>query len=75
MYILIHVGYFLVWEISYSEPFSGSPWIAVGECERTHALHGEMLYPVTPSAVPDASARASVGVPQIGSRLVLYLFV
>ena len=53
----------------------GSPWITVGECERTHALHGEMLYPTTPSAAPDASARASVGAPQIGSRLVLHLLV
>ena len=48
----------------------GSPWITGGECECTHALHGEMLYPTTSSAVPDASVGASVGGPQIGSRLV-----
>ena len=53
----------------------GSPWITVGERERTHALHGEMLHLTTPSAAPGASARASVGAPQIGSRLALYLFV
>jgi len=47
-----------------------SPWITVGESERTHALHGELLYPTTPSAAPDASVGASVGAPQIGSRLV-----
>jgi len=52
-----------------------SPWITVGGRERTHALHGEMLYPTIPSAAPDASAGASVGAPQIGSRLVLYSFV
>ena len=52
-----------------------SPWITIDEREHTHALHGELLYPTAPSAAPDASARASVGAPQIGSRLVLYLFV
>ena len=38
----------------------GSPWITVGERERTHALHGDILYPTTSSAAPDASARAFV---------------
>ena len=49
--------------------FSGSPWITVGERERTHALHGEMLYPTISSAAPDASARASVGALQISTLL------
>ena len=68
-----------VWETSYSEPFFGSPWIAVDHRKwaRTHPRPSrrDALYPTTSSATPDASARASVGAPQIGSRLVLYLFV
>ena len=60
---------------SHFSALRGSLWITVGERERTHALHDEMLYPTKPSAAPDASARAFVGAPQIGSRLVLYLFV
>ena len=51
---------------SHFSALRGSPRITVGERGRTHALHGEMLYPTTPSAAPDAS----VGAPQIGSRLV-----
>jgi len=47
--------------------------ITIGEHERTHALHDETLYPTTPSAAPDTSARASVGAPQVAPRLVLYL--
>ena len=47
-----------------------SPLIAVGERDRTHALHGEILYPSTSSAAPDAFARASVGAPQVAPRLV-----
>ena len=46
----------------------GSPWITVGERERTHALHGNILYPTISSAAPDASARASVGAPQVPRR-------
>jgi len=55
------VGYLLVRETSYFEPFVGSPWITVGERERTHALHGEMLYPTAFSA----ASSASVGAPQV----------
>ena len=47
-----------------------SPLITVGERERTHVLHGEILYPTTPIAAPDASARAFVGAPQIAPKLV-----
>jgi len=43
----------------------GLPWITVGERERTHAFHGDMLYLTTSSVAPDASARASIGAPQI----------
>ena len=39
--------------------------IAVGERERTRALHGEILYPSTPFAASDPSAGASVGAPQV----------
>ena len=49
---------------SSSEPSSVTPWIAVGERERTHTLHGEILYSTT------SSARASVGAPQIAPMLV-----
>ena len=56
-------------------PLRGTPLITVGERERTHALHGDILYPTTSSAAPDASARASVSAPQVAPRLVLYLFV
>ena len=63
MYVLIQESYFHMCEASYSEPFSGSPWIAVGERERTHTFHDEMLYPTTSSAAPDAFAGASVGAP------------
>ena len=67
--VLIHVCLIVC-----GKPFFGSPWIAVGECKCTHTLHGEILYPTTPSAAQDASAGVSVGVPQIAPRLV-YLFV
>ena len=40
--------------------------IAVGECERTHALHGGTIYPTTSSATSDAS----VGATQVAPRLV-----
>ena len=50
-------------------PSSDTLWITVGEREQTNALHDEMLYPTTPSAAPDASARASVGTPQITTLL------
>ena len=53
----------------------GSPWITVGERERTHALHGEMLYTTTSSAASDASVGASIDAPQVASRLVLHVFV
>jgi len=43
----------------------GMPLITVGERERTHALHGEVLYPTTPSATPDPSVEVSVGEPQV----------
>ena len=74
MCLLIRVFYWCGKYLS-SSHFSalrGTSWITVGECEHTYALHGEMLYPTTPSADPDASVGASVGVPQIGSRLVLH---
>ena len=44
--------------------------ITIGECERTHAPHGKILHPSISSAAPDASARASVGAPQVAPRLV-----
>ena len=46
-------------------PLRGSPLISVVERECTHALHDEILYPSTSSAAHDASARASVGAPQV----------
>ena len=55
------------WHLS---PLRRSSLIAVGECERTHALHGEILYLSISSAAPNASARASVGAPQVAPRLV-----
>ena len=56
--------------LSHFSALRESPWITVDERECTHPLHGEMLYPTTPSAAPDASVGASVSAPQIGSRLV-----
>jgi len=50
----------------------GTPWITVGECECTHSLHGELLYPTTPSAAPEASVGASIGAPQVAPRLALF---
>ena len=71
MFEIVHIDVcFMMWVGSHFPALRGSPWITVGERERTHALHGEMLYPTTPSAPPDASVGASVGAPQIGSRLV-----
>ena len=42
-----------------------SPLIVVGERERTRALHGEVLYPLTSSAASAPSAGASVGALQV----------
>ena len=79
VYKSINVCIYLQWVIfmcgkyltlSHFPALRGSPWIAVDERESTHALRGELLYPTTPSAAPDASVGASVGAPQIGSRLV-----
>ena len=77
MCILIHV--FMCFFVcrknlppSYFPAFRGPPWITVGECERTHTLHGEMLYATTSSAAPDASVGASIGAPQVVPRLALF---
>ena len=52
----------------------GTRLITVGEAERTHALHGEILYPTTSSAAPDTSARASIGASQVAPSYVLQWF-
>ena len=44
---------------------STSPWITVDERERTHALPGEILYPLTSSAASSPSTGASIGAPQV----------
>ena len=56
-------------------PLRGTPLITVSERERTHALHGDILYPTTSFKAPDASARASVGAPQVVPRLILYMCI
>jgi len=55
---------------SYFPALRGMPLIDVGESANApHALHGELLHPTTPSAIPDASVGASVGAPQITTLL------
>jgi len=43
---------------------AGCRWSPSASVSEPHALHGELLYPTTLSATPDASVGASVGAPQ-----------
>jgi len=65
-------------EISYSKPFSGSPWIAVDHHWRAR-MHPRPSRRTTLSndtlAAPDASVGASIGAPQVALRLVLFLCI
>ena len=54
---------------------AGCRWSSSASAYAPHALRGELLYPTTLSATPYASVGASVGAPQIGSRLALHFIV
>jgi len=74
VYVHIYVRVYMMWVGCHLPSLRGTPLITLGERERTHALHGELLYPTTSFAAPDASARASVGAPQSLATLCESLF-
>ena len=69
--VLIHMCFFVCGKSLLRTIFglsAGCHWSSPASAKTPHALHGELLYPTTPSATPDASVGASVRAPQVPWR-------